>query len=89
VLPLRSSLCPHLLSADPQASPLLAHVEGAEGPEEQRRRLRTELVRWHPDKFVAKFGRRLAAGDRERVLERVNALSQQLNAIGAALQQAR
>jgi NF-kappa-B inhibitor-like protein 1 len=82
---------PWILAAEgaPQDELQRVVLYGAEGPEEQRRRLRTELVRWHPDKFVAKFGRRLAAGDRERVLERVNALSQQLNAIGAALQQAR
>jgi hypothetical protein len=61
---------------------------GTAGREEQRKRLRTELIRWHPDKFISKFGRRLAAADRERVLLRVNAVSQQLNAINAAIQQA-
>lgn len=58
---------------------------GTSGPEEQRRRLRTELVRWHPDKFVARFGRRLAAQDRDRILARVARTAQQLNAISAAL----
>ncbi|PRW57890.1 NF-kappa-B inhibitor 1 isoform A [Chlorella sorokiniana] len=58
---------------------------GTSGPEEQRRRLRTELVRWHPDKFVARFGRRLAAEDRDRILARVARTAQQLNAISAAL----
>jgi hypothetical protein len=39
------------------------------------------LRRWHPDKFVAKFGSRLAAEDRERILMRVKETSQALNAL--------
>ena len=38
------------------------------------------------DKFNAKFGRRLAPGDADRVLARVLALSQLLNAISATIQ---
>ena len=41
------------------------------------------------DKFQAKFGRRLAPADRERVLARVNAVSQALTALNAAVQQQR
>lgn len=37
------------------------------------------------DKFVARFGRRLAAQDRDRILARVARTAQQLNAISAAL----
>jgi hypothetical protein len=44
-----------------------------------------ELVRWHSDKFIAKFGRRLVETDKERTLSRVNALSQELNAMYAEL----
>ena len=42
---------------------------------------RSELVRWHPDKFEARFGRRLDPGDKPRVMQRVVALSQALNAL--------
>lgn len=57
---------------------------GATTAEEQRRRSRAELMRWHPDKFVAKFGRRLEAKDRNDILAKVNAISQLLNTINAA-----
>lgn len=40
-------------------------------------------MRWHPDKFESRFGRRLAAKDRERILERVKGVSQALNALGS------
>ncbi len=39
-------------------------------------------MRWHPDKFESRFRRRLAAEDRERILERVKGVSQALNALG-------
>jgi NF-kappa-B inhibitor-like protein 1 len=53
-------------------------LHGVEGPADVRRRLRAELLRWHPDKFVARLGARLAAGERERVLAGVQATSQLL-----------
>lgn len=58
---------------------------GAVTAEERRRRSRAELMRWHPDKFVAKFGRRLDAKDRHNILEKVKAISQLLNTINAAV----
>ncbi len=54
---------------------------GTSGPDEARRRVRTELMRWHPDKFVAKFGARLVAGERERVLDKVKHISQMLTGL--------
>ncbi|XP_065186526.1 NF-kappa-B inhibitor-like protein 1 [Sycon ciliatum] len=39
------------------------------------------LRRWHPDKFVQHLGAVLAAEDRERVIQRVTALSQALTAL--------
>ena len=50
--------------------------------EERRKRSRAELMRWHPDKFIAKFGARLAAEDRPQILAHVNAMSQLLNSVG-------
>lgn len=58
---------------------------GAVTADEQRRRSRAELMRWHPDKFIAKFGARLLATDRTRILDKVNTISQLLNSIGSSL----
>lgn len=38
-----------------------------------------------PDKFVARFGQRLAAEDRDRILARVARTAQQLTAISSTL----
>jgi NF-kappa-B inhibitor-like protein 1 len=54
---------------------------GASGPDAMRLALRKELMRWHPDKFGARFGGRLAAGDREAVMAGVQAVAQQLTAL--------
>jgi len=48
------------------------------GPAGVRSRLRSEVLRWHPDKFEARWGSRLAAGDRDRILARVKEVAQQL-----------
>ena len=55
---------------------------GTSSVEERRKRSRAELMRWHPDKFIAKFGARLATQDKSQILERVNAMSQLLNSVG-------
>jgi hypothetical protein len=47
----------------------------------RRRAVREALRRWHPDKFGQRFGSRLAAADRDRILERVKAVSQALTAL--------
>lgn len=52
------------------------------GPAEERKRLRLELLRWHPDKFTGAFGSRLAADDKTRILQRVTEISQFLNSLG-------
>ncbi|CAG9466610.1 unnamed protein product [Pedinophyceae sp. YPF-701] len=36
-------------------------------------------LRWHPDKFLGKWGGKLGEGDKERVLERVKEVSQEVN----------
>jgi len=36
-------------------------------------------LRWHPDKFLRRFGEALAPADRERTLARVQAIAQELN----------
>ena len=42
---------------------------------EERRALRSEMLRWHPDKFGARLGRSVRAEDRERTVVRVNAVA--------------
>ena len=46
-----------------------------------KRSLRDQQVRWHPDRFMQKFGERLEDCDRERILKKVNTISQELNQI--------
>lgn len=48
-------------------------------PSEHKQLLRKEILRWHPDKFLQKYRSRLLASDHDRVLERVNELSQALH----------
>ena len=59
--------------AEAQAGPLL--LAGV-APPRQRTALREELMRWHPDKFGARFGARLLPEQRARIQARVNAMSQ-------------
>jgi hypothetical protein len=44
------------------------------------RRMCSELIRWHLDKLVSKFGA-LVAGERERVLDKVKHISQMLTGL--------
>ena len=46
-----------------------------QGLEAQKKRLRAEQLRWHPDKFSAKFGGRLQEADKEAIMQRVSELS--------------
>jgi hypothetical protein len=41
-----------------------------------RRALRSEMLRWHPDKFEARLGRSVRPADRKRVNARVNVVAQ-------------
>ncbi len=56
---------------------------GVESAVERKKRLRLELMRWHPDKFVARFGGRVIEKDKKRVEEGVNRVSQMLNSLGS------
>lgn len=47
--------------------------------ETKRKRLRLELLRWHPDKFMGKFGSRLREGDREAIMAQVKDIAHQLH----------
>ena len=43
--------------------------------------LRDQQVRWHPDKFVQKCGHLLKESEKDKILKRVNLVSQELNRI--------
>lgn len=49
--------------------------------EEKRRRLRVELVRWHPDKFKARVDRYLKQEDREKIMDGVDEMARLLTDI--------
>jgi hypothetical protein len=57
---------------------VLLHNAADNGGDSKRQILRRELIRWHPDKFISKFGAILDPGDREKILEAVTETSQQL-----------
>lgn len=47
---------------------------------EQKKRLRTELLRWHPDKFTGHFAAYLHDSERQSILDRVQEISRILTA---------
>ena len=50
----------------------------------RKARLKKALLRWHPDKFLQSFGSRLAADEREAILQRVTEVSQAINSLHQA-----
>ncbi|KAK9805018.1 hypothetical protein WJX73_002321 [Symbiochloris irregularis] len=54
---------------------------GTSSPKEERKTIRTELLRWHPDRFSNKFGSRLLPSDKDAILQRVKHISQMLNSL--------
>ena len=52
------------------------------GAEEVKKKIREELRRWHPDKFWQKMSKRVAAEDKEAVMDRVKRVSQALTNYG-------
>ncbi|XP_056673848.1 NF-kappa-B inhibitor-like protein 1 isoform X2 [Monodelphis domestica] len=72
---------PCLGERDPEA---MAEALVAKGPPSTDRRalkryLRTQQVKWHPDRFLQRFGGQIESREREKVMEIVTALSQALN----------
>lgn len=49
--------------------------------EEKRKFLKEQQVRWHPDKFLQRCGNRLDSLDRVKIIEQVNELSKEINAM--------
>lgn len=51
--------------------------------DEKKAALRKETMRWHPDRFLGKFGAAVKEGERERIMEEVVRCSQRINSIRA------
>lgn len=49
--------------------------------DERKKFLKEQQVRWHPDKFLQKCGNRLDLDDREKIIEQVKELSQEINSL--------
>ena len=45
--------------------------------------VRTQLLRWHPDRFIQAFGAKLKDADKERIMERVKTNAAFLNWVKA------
>ena len=64
----------------PKMSAMLRHACDGGGDKERKLAYHRLLRRWHPDKFGARYGPRVAAGgEGDRVMERVNAVARALN----------
>lgn len=49
--------------------------------EERKKFLKEQQVRWHPDKFLQKCGNRLDNDERDKIIEQVKELSQEINSL--------
>ena len=49
------------------------------GTSDFKKYLREQQIRWHPDKFLQRFGAYIAVGDKDKIVKRVTELSQKLN----------
>eukprot|EP00239_Pterosperma_sp_CCMP1384_P011659 CAMPEP_0197868214 /NCGR_PEP_ID=MMETSP1438-20131217/45165_1 /TAXON_ID=1461541 /ORGANISM="Pterosperma sp., Strain CCMP1384" /LENGTH=416 /DNA_ID=CAMNT_0043486905 /DNA_START=10 /DNA_END=1261 /DNA_ORIENTATION=+ len=47
--------------------------------QERKACLRRLVIRWHPDKFLQKFGKQITEDDKENIIDRVTTMSQALN----------
>ena len=55
-------------------------MQGLEkGTSDFKKYLREQQIRWHPDKFLQRFGAHIAIADKAKIMKRVTGLSQKLN----------
>ena len=71
----------HGMESEDIVSILLSEVLGR-GREVVKGRIREEVRRWHPDKFIQKLGSRLIDEEKEEIMEKVKKVSQALNVYG-------
>ncbi|XP_006772914.1 PREDICTED: NF-kappa-B inhibitor-like protein 1, partial [Myotis davidii] len=77
--------CPGGGDPEAMAAALVARGPSLEEPEALRRYLRVQQVRWHPDRFLQRFGSQIETWELGRVMGAVTALSQALNRRAEAL----
>lgn len=70
---------PHASGCDMESVEQFLFGDVEKGSVEYRSYLRRQQVRWHPDRFLHRCGAQLVAGHRQRILEKVKAVSQLLN----------
>lgn len=70
---------PHKSGCDMESVEQFLFGDLEKGSAEYRSYLRRQQVRWHPDRFLHRCGAQLIGGHRQRILEKVKALSQLLN----------
>lgn len=59
--------------------PLIKAMRASNAPELDFKKLK---VRWHPDRFAARFGTRLAAEEKVAIMQKVTQVSAQINELG-------
>ncbi|XP_030059632.1 NF-kappa-B inhibitor-like protein 1 isoform X2 [Microcaecilia unicolor] len=64
---------------------IILHGIDSSDATEYRRYLRRQQALWHPDKFLQRCGPRLYEADRQRILDTVTALSQNLNKLAGSV----
>ena len=67
------------MSAGILAASVNLQYSGGDAPD-HRRAFRENSLRWHPDKFLHKFGSRLAPDDADLIHQRVMLVAQHINA---------
>ncbi|XP_036212404.1 NF-kappa-B inhibitor-like protein 1 isoform X4 [Myotis myotis] len=77
--------CPGGGDPEAMAAALVARGPPLEEQEALRRYLRVQQVRWHPDRFLQRFGSQIETWELGRVMGAVTALSQALNRRAEAL----
>lgn len=56
-------------------------TEGLKSLAEKKMFLKEQQIRWHPDRFLQRCGDRLDIEEREKIIEQVKTLSQEINSL--------
>lgn len=57
----------------------ISRTPGAAAEMDVREAFKSAALRWHPDKFLARFGQCLAPSDADLIMQRVASIAQRLN----------
>ena len=60
---------------------MINNTFGANAKAESKKAWQRLMMRWHPDKFNQKFGARLHENEKDKILERVKEVSQNVQAL--------